>query len=536
MNFIASFLSSVLRLFSDFFVWLGGRSSRQLQQCEDSQRIKAASLGALLLLPAIIWGAGTWAIADMMKAPPELAIPIGCISGVLVILIDRALLISLSSSQGFGFSTLFRVGIAVVGSIVFAHPPIIRFADGMIDQEIEANRSQALKSLEAQYAPQLAAVSQALRSKIDSLHASEVQAAALVATTQESLTSTRENLQHWREEADKEGAGKRAGGTGFGPRWTRIMEDQVKPLEQRELTLMTELRAASEQLTSARSATAKAIEEGSAHDPQAKQVLAEWNTARSRIEGVQHHDIFSRLAAMDQVILRRWNEGDYTLGLFYLAITLLLLGVEILAMVVKLGDKDSETALNDRSATVRIKCDAENHDKIYPIVSEQLVTKRMEHMLRKESMSMDDDFRIQALDSLLSMVGRINVKKDEVFYATDEMLRSIPSNARPEHHSFIERLAHQILDGFLHHSGQLIAASTAARTAATGYAHSAPPPPASSAPQPGPETATPPPPPFQRSSCACGIPQCAGDLCAAEKDPTAAFAHSHNGHRAAPLF
>ena len=500
-------LKNIVRLISSAFCWLGGYCNHELAKCRPIQRTKASGVSATLFIPACIWGVGAWATTTMMGLPLHYGVISGILAGAMVMLMDRAMLVSMGSHRRSVLGIGFRCVLAFLGSLVFAHPLILFFAGGVITEELDRNRQAQLASIEAQYAPQLAAAKAPLAQSIASLRDSEKEAADLVSRILTDLTTTRESLQAMRAEADKESTGKRTGVEGFGQRYNKIKEDQIKPLELREAELQTQFQTAQEKLSAASAAKAKTITDGTKDDPAIGAILTEWETARSHVEKQEHLDLFSRFAALDRVLLARWQSGDYGLGMGYLIICGFLLLAELIPMLVKFSCSDDEYH-------TRVNADEFHTTQIYPRISAVTTTNRMQHEATLEELRWDNQVRMEQGDSYLDLANRVLARKEDALRMAEDTLRRIPGDALPEVRAFAERMAQRILDGYFAHADRIMAAAFPAPAAAGGPVNqSAPPSHASTGFTPQRQTM---PSGFSIPVCACGSDSCTGQSSACQ--------------------
>lgn len=148
------------------FLWMSGADPAILRACHNlgsTERIRFASLGALLLIPSLL-GFVSFAYATSTIVPdPRVYLGAGAVWALVVLLIDRYLLATLFKSRNAGRSgrivtILVRYLFAVVVGVAVAHPFTLLWFGGSIHQSIEDDRRQAVAARLAQAQTQTAAL------------------------------------------------------------------------------------------------------------------------------------------------------------------------------------------------------------------------------------------------------------------------------------------------------------------------------------------------------------------------------------------
>lgn len=148
-----------------FALWLSGADPVILKDCgplANTERIRFAGLGALILVPAVLGGfAMSYAISTLTRNP-VIYVLAGLVWGLIVLAIDRYLVSTLTKSALPGqrrfVPVLARLVFAVLVGIAVAHPMVLLWFNDSISQTIAENRRDAVQDRQVQADRDVAAV------------------------------------------------------------------------------------------------------------------------------------------------------------------------------------------------------------------------------------------------------------------------------------------------------------------------------------------------------------------------------------------
>ena len=198
------------------FISLSGDSAEVLLHCSQSERIRSVALGATLLIPTLIGGAGAFITVSMLwPQRPEAAATIAAVWALFVLILDRSLLVS-RQKKGDWLWVGLRLAITSLGSITFAHAIVALIFSAEIDAGLA-------KQSELQYATKIEAydlrienLRQQLLGDFDVIDAQLEECREERITIDARLAEAVKELAQWQAERDKEIQGLRSAGAGDG--------------------------------------------------------------------------------------------------------------------------------------------------------------------------------------------------------------------------------------------------------------------------------------------------------------------------------
>ena len=429
------------------FSRLGGDSPQLLDECSEKERINSSILAMTLLIPMTLWFIGGWATAWMMQAPP-----IGCgiaggVCAASIGVLDRGMMAYLSRKGRSVFGLLARLILAVSASLVFAHPAVFLLANGILDREIEAAQNQIIESRKSEIGPELGQARQRVATNISALREAAMTAEAAWKVKDGELRESRAGTAKSMKEADDEARGLRGSPRGESTDYRRAMSI-VAANQMRETTVAAEAESALKQMESARSDLRDALS-NAAKDAEVVRLERDIDIAATAIRAQNHGDPFSRFEALHRLILRDWKEGKYSLGIAYIVVCVVLLGLELVPLGFKLGSRGGEHSLKVEALQFKAEQDFENLRQVYPALSMQTMQLRLEAEAQKESLRLGHDVIMDSVRAHRCLARSTMLEKAEVFEMAEDVMKRVPKKARPEHREFAERLAKQLIDGFL---------------------------------------------------------------------------------------
>ncbi|GAA0902382.1 DUF4407 domain-containing protein [Virgisporangium aurantiacum] len=134
------------------FIWLSGADPAILRNCTNltnSERIRFASLGALVLIPAILGAFAMSYALSLMTHRPTLYMTGGLLWGLAVLTIDRYIVATLYKSTirhwfGTTSSVLIRLLFAVLIGTAVAHPLVLLWFKDSLTQNLAEDRRTAV--------------------------------------------------------------------------------------------------------------------------------------------------------------------------------------------------------------------------------------------------------------------------------------------------------------------------------------------------------------------------------------------------------
>lgn len=134
------------------FIWFSGADPQILRNCtnlSNSERIRFASLGALVLIPATLGSFAMTYALSLMTNRPTLYVVGGLAWGAMVLIIDRYIVATLYKSVirhwlGTTGSVLVRFVFAVLIGMAVAHPLVLLWFKDSISQNIAEDRRVAV--------------------------------------------------------------------------------------------------------------------------------------------------------------------------------------------------------------------------------------------------------------------------------------------------------------------------------------------------------------------------------------------------------
>lgn len=429
------------------FSRLGGDSPQILDECSEKEGINSGILGMTLLIPMTLWFIGGWATAWMMKAPFVACAIAGGVCAVLIALLDRGMMAYLSRKGRSVLGLFARLLLALAASLVFAHPAVFLLANGVLEREIESVQNQTVEARKREVGPQLDRARQRVAGGIVALRQCVNSAEAAWKMKDAELRETRAQTGKWLKEADDEARGLRGSLPGEKANYNRAMVI-VAESKKREGALVAELEAAKKRMETAqcdlRDASGRA--DG---DPEVVRLELDLAAASSAIRSQNLGDPFSQFEALHRLIARDWLEGKYSLGIAYAVVCVVLLGLELVPLFLKMGAARSEHGLKVEGLQFKAEQDFENLRQVYPAVSMELMQLKLRADAQKESLRLDHEVIMDNVRSHRRLARSIMLEKAEVFEMAEHVMSRVPRKARPEHREFAERLAKQLIDGFL---------------------------------------------------------------------------------------
>ena len=431
----------------NFFSRLAGDSPQVLEECSEKERINSAILGMTLIIPIALWFAGGWATAWMMNAPLFVCLIAGGSCGSIVALLDRGMMTYLSRRGRSVIGLAGRMLLAVAASMVFAHPAIFILARGIIEREIESAQELSIQARQSAIIPQLENARARADIEFTSLSQQVSNAEAALNAKRGELRECRAHTTRWLKEADDEARGLRGSPRGERSNYNRALAI-VAESKKREATIALELEAAEKGLERIRG-EARDARSRAKDDPEIVRLGAELASVSSRIRSQRFADPLSRFEALHRLMARNWQRGDYSVGLAYVILCLVLLGLEVMPLLLKIGSLQGEHALKTEGLRFKVQQDLANLIAVYPALSLELTQLRLRADAQKESLRLDHGVAVDYLGSHRRLARSIMLEKAEVFEMAHEAINRTPKSAIAEHREFAERLAKQIVDGFI---------------------------------------------------------------------------------------
>ena len=161
----------------NFFVWCAGSDRNILDRCGESEHIKHAGYGGLVIVPAVLGLVSmTYAISTLTDSL-YLFVGTGIIWALIVFTFDRFIVSTFKKSSSIRkdiFSTLFfsRLIFAIGIGIIVSHPLILLIFDDSLEQELTNMKIEGEESIRNQMSvpiSKLRALNAELRSPLDSL-------------------------------------------------------------------------------------------------------------------------------------------------------------------------------------------------------------------------------------------------------------------------------------------------------------------------------------------------------------------------------
>ena len=440
------YTTTIMKMFNPFS-WLAGDPQGVLRSCSEKARIDSSILGATLILPTVIWGAGAYATAHMMGAAMIPAFIAAAVIGILVLILDRGMMAYLAKSNRSWVGIVSRAMLAVLGSIAFAHPAVFFLARGLIDRELASQSESAIEMRKAEIVPQL----KLARERIDRNAGVARDALQLANKAYQDrdagLREAHAEVVRWRNEADLEGRGVRgtAGKVGEGPNYDRAITfgDEAKA---RVLVLQDDLAKLGRSKEEAARALVRILEEGKS-DPEVVRLESDLSLALGKIRGHEVGDPFSQYEALHQVIARNWKDGSYALGVGYMVACLLLLGLELTPLALKMGAGGGELAIATGQLQFKAEQDAECYCTVYPGVAAEMTRSRLQLEMEREKMELENQLAMDRVRKPAALTREILAEQDQVFQLVAEILKNV-RKASEERKAAAERLADRLLDAF----------------------------------------------------------------------------------------
>ena len=293
------------------FFWLSGAGTAELEQCPEWEQRKYVAFGATVLVPTVFaFIACSYALSTITDRWMVI-FPVALIWSFIILVIDRALLATYRSYQGFHrkVSQFFlRFVVAILMGVTISHPLTLLLFKDTIESSIEAERSSEIETIRQKAEVDKAAVeariltveedlaarrgdwkeslksdfltagedsdapraalptdgldeaSQAeLQKRIDDATAPNAQRVAAVdeemAKVSASFNKVQGEQDFWQREFEREVNGQRSGIVGLGPRARSIRDDQLAPRRAESTRLSDQL----EHLTSERNSLREVI-------------------------------------------------------------------------------------------------------------------------------------------------------------------------------------------------------------------------------------------------------------------------------------
>jgi len=432
-----------LYLFSRF----GADSPELLEECSEKECINSGILGMTLIIPMLLWFAGGWATAWMMRAPLVICAVAGGFCALVIALLDRGMMAYLSKKGRSALSLLARMLLAFAASLIFAHPAVFLLANGVIEREIESVQNQTIEARKKEIGPQLDRARQRVAGSIVALRQCANSAESAWKMKDEELKETRAQTGKWLKEADDEARGLRGSLPGEKANYNRAMAI-VGESKKREAALVAELESAKRRLETAQ-ADLRDASNKAASDPEIVRLELDLASASSAIRSQNLGDPFSQFEALHRLIAREWLEGRYSLGIAYIVVCVVLLGLELVPLFLKMGATRSEHGLRVEGLQFKAEQDLKNLQQVYPALSMELMQLKLRADAQKESLRLDHELIMDNIRSHRRLARSIMLEKAEVFEMAEQVMSRVPRKARPEHREFAERLAKQLIDGFL---------------------------------------------------------------------------------------
>lgn len=431
------------------FSWLAGDPQGELQSCSEKARIDSSTLGATLLLPAVIWGAGAFASAHMMQSGMIPAIVAAAIVAILVLVLDRGLMSYLGKARRSWSGVFARVMLAALGSIVFAHPAVFFVARGLIDRELDSQAETAIEMRKSEIVPQLARVRERIEGSTETARVALQLANRTFQEKDAEMREARADVARWRNEADLEARGMRGthGKKGEGSDYNRAIGFKEEA-QARVSDLQGELSELMQAKEAAAGALARSFEEGR-NDPELVRLENDLGLAVGKIRGRELGDPFSKYEALHQLIARNWKDGSHSLGIGYIVACLLLLGLELTPLALKMGAGGGELAI----ATGRLQFKAEQDDEcyraVYPSVAAEMIRSRLQLQMEREKMELENQLAMDRIRKPAALTRGMLVEQDQVYALIDGMMKNV-RKASDERKDAAKRLADRLLDAFDH--------------------------------------------------------------------------------------
>lgn len=270
----------ILKTFKHIFFWLSGAGAETLEQCPNWEQRKYVAFGATILVPTVFAFIACAYAVSTLTDNWNVILPVALAWGFIILTIDRALLATYRSFQGFHRKLgqfALRMVVAALMGVTIAHPlTLLLFKDTIttvvegqreveinavrdrarqakqgveakiaeIETDITAARDRSNKTYEAEFLKIDESVGEAdPSSELDPETRAEMEQKMEVATGPvvakieaadakiEELTKQYETLQaeldFWQREFEREVNGQRSGIPGEGPRARSIREDQL---------------------------------------------------------------------------------------------------------------------------------------------------------------------------------------------------------------------------------------------------------------------------------------------------------------------
>jgi hypothetical protein len=227
------------------FIWLSGGDPTILARCTNlsrSEQTRFANLGALTLVPAILGACGMAYAFSTLTDRPFLYIGAGLVWGLIVLCIDRYLISTLHKSSrrhlgSMAFSVLVRLLFAVLIGVAIAHPLVLLWFNGSIEQTIDQNRQTAVTARANQANAEIAAVPQV------KLTATPLQQQLTARTNDEDCLLQLQTYEESSYASIKSACGVTSGHSGCQQRCKQI-GDQITEVKKEIADLTTSLTAA----------------------------------------------------------------------------------------------------------------------------------------------------------------------------------------------------------------------------------------------------------------------------------------------------
>ncbi|MEX1362805.1 MAG: DUF4407 domain-containing protein [Nannocystaceae bacterium] len=406
-----------------------------LGDCSEGEQVRSAILGATLLIPMAIWGFGAGTIAHMMGANAWVSLFAGAGMAVCILVMDRGLMAYLSSKGRTRTGIAARILLATAASAILAHPPTLLFADGVIEDELLQKKQTLSQQTLAPLQRELADARVPVDQEVERLRTSLDAATKTAANAASERAGIEKALRDNHKEADDEALGKTGNGQGEGRRYKRLMREREE-LSRQDSELKDRVDVAKARVDKLESSLAVGM---TATTETITRLTEEIDSVRQEIEDVNHSDPLSRVVALHGAIVRGARNGDYSLAVVYLLICGVLLGLELLPLVIKLGFKKGELAMAFQRENFRAETDIHNFKENYPIHSREMAGVEFEQLTRRKRQQLEHDLDLDLLEGRLQFIchhgERIMDRMEDVWALADKLqargMRQRPDDTGP---------------------------------------------------------------------------------------------------------
>jgi hypothetical protein len=143
-----------------FFWWCVGADDEVLRDCPKSERIKHASYGNLILVPAILGLISMSFAISTVNGDRRIYLTIGIVWALIVFAFDRAIVSSFRKGNTilndlFSSSFLARLILAAVVGFVIAHPLVMFYFNASVEGQLDNRRRTEIQKINTNYDNQI---------------------------------------------------------------------------------------------------------------------------------------------------------------------------------------------------------------------------------------------------------------------------------------------------------------------------------------------------------------------------------------------